>query len=343
MRKTIYMWIRSQWILIIGLIFIIGAVALEGGGFDRSYNFEIIEEEGNIVHRVIPSDKMFLWKSDTWISVLKELGFACLIAFSAAWAIDKAAREEFRAEVDEKIQQVQDNVFLATFGRDVNRKVIDELDELVLRSDFSRTEYRADYSLSIIGDDSLPDSLKGRLFYLLESTTIYRIKNISGSKKVFPLKMSLEYPVFSGLEVYTDIKSVKVNSIELTEPERKKADASAEDSVDFKYFKYNRELEPGQSLLVETVMTTVKFPNDNEIWRSIYPSDRMSLTVRVPETVRTCRAHSLHRSDVVDEAGADGRSVFRWRLDEGILPHQGIVFWWVSDDLPLRQGHSDVA
>ena len=77
----------------------------------------------------------------------------------------------------------------------------------------------------------------------------------------------------------------------------------------------------------------IKNLEDNEICQSNYPSDGMKLTVEFPHEPFACGAASMHPNELKEtpkDAHLDTFISFRkeWKIDGGVLPHQGIVFWW---------------
>ena len=82
------------------------------------------------------------------------------------------------------------------------------------------------------------------------------------------------------------------------------------------------------SIDVFSEFTTLKSLDDYEIWQSMYPSDCMTIDLRLPPNIASWGAFEMHRTDLIVR-GRETRTP-QLRLNKAVLPSQGITFWWRS-------------
>lgn len=314
MSKSIHGYVkRNKYALvtIISLIFLLAATYIEYMSYTPVAN------------------DMFLTSPKTWVGIFKELAFALLIALIISIGIEESSRRELNEAVSEHVKEIQSNVFNSTFGRNIPRAILSEVEDLVLKADFVRSRHRAIYTLSIKNIRDWDEKLPNEKFVIAEATTSHVVRNVSGVPKDFKVRLELEKPPFEYLENYTFIDSVKVGGIELTRQEIDSGDDAVEDTRNFKKFEHIiAAIAPGADVEVVSKYREVKMLNDVEIWRSLLPSDGMTLTVSLPKEATNWGAHALHREEARLRSSSLESRVHEWSVESGVLPHQGIVFWW---------------
>ena len=146
-----------------------------------------------------PSDFVF-HHATTLIQFVNELGFAFLISLIIIMGLEQRSRDEFNITVNERITNIQDNVFKSTFSRNIPKSVIDEVDNLVLRADFIRESHTSSYrfrrtNAKIINIDA-PD-----VDVLVVNVSVaYRIRNVSGVRKSYNIRPGIETSPIGELE-----------------------------------------------------------------------------------------------------------------------------------------------
>jgi len=275
-----------------------------------------------------PPDQSYWWAAATWVSFIKELGIAFFIALIISIAIERAARTEFDKTIKQRVTEIQENVFKSTFSRNIPKALIDEVENLVLRADFIRRDHRTTYRLSIRSARAInPAIVNDFNVVFIDKTTFYVVKNVSGVRKDFSVKVGIEKPPIEELKNYVSIDQVRIRDQELTPEMIRGGDMDLQDA--FKNFEHTvRNIEPNQEVTVLTKCTVIKMLTDVEIWRSLLPSDGMHLTVQFPPGTGAFGASSLHRAEVSKLVSDDAAGYHEWKLDQAVLPHQGIVFWW---------------
>jgi hypothetical protein len=278
-----------------------------------------------------------LWSPLTYAALFREFGFACIIAFVISMAIERVARREFSETINQRLLDVQKAVFRAIYFRDLTPQLVSEVETLIFNADFMRHNHRQAYTLSLTNARELDPTnplVPDYPIMQCDVTMSYEVRNISREEKDFLVRIELEkaYPEF--LNKFVRIKGVKINGVDMLRVEIDKCDTDCPDTEDFRCFeKIVRNIQPGDRVKVNAVWQVLKDPDDSEVWRSIYPSDGMTLGVNFPKAVRLKGAHALHRQ-IISSKGIEGASYYEWSIEKAVLPHQGIVFWWRSSAEP---------
>ncbi|MEQ8815573.1 hypothetical protein [Thalassobaculum sp.] len=289
--------------------------------------------DGKITHILSQEDGFFLFKKYTWIAVLKELFFALVIACVVSVGIEATAKKELNNEISENLRRIQENVLAATFGKQIPSELFSETRDLVLKADFVRTRHRAQYVLSVVNLKDLKitsyDLKMIKMVVIVYST----VKNVSGTKKDYDVRLEVEKAPFIELEPLTVIKRIQIGETELGKGSIRFADASERDTDMYKKLHHTvSSIEPGSEINIVTEINSFKFMTDTEVWRSLYPGLNMDLEVQFPPEILKVGASALHRTGArsVLTDSASGR--YNWQIDQPVLPHQGMLFWWRECD-----------
>ncbi len=306
----------------------------------------------------------------TYAEFFKDVGFAAIIAFMVSFAVERAARREFsdlirtkvreftdlvhahRSEftdhVHQQLKAIRDEVFRATFGRAFPDQYIDEIERTIFGAEFLRHGHRQIYTLHLLNTSDLnPDSSEDELpditLMQCEVTMSYEVENISPIPQDFKVRLELEKPTFKSLIQFVRIYRVTINDKDMLPDQLQCADKDCPDTEDFRCFEYVvKDVAPGTRVRVQAYWTFLKDADDVELWRSIYPSDGMLLGVNFPREVLAKGAHAMHRV-ILSMKEFEGRSYYEWSIDQPVLPHQGIAFWWRSTNPPKRKVRPEAA
>lgn len=263
------------------------------------------------------------YRAATYAELFREFGFAFLIAFVISMAIERAAHREFNDTINLRITELQHAVFKAIYFHEIEPKLIAEVEETIFRAPFMRHNHHQTYHLTLISAKDLdPNNPRLPDFQIMkcDMTMSYEVRNISREDQDFTLKIAVEstHPV---LRDYVRIHKIKINGVDAEIPK-------TSDSEGFRHFeRIIKNIPPGGRVKITAAWQALKDPDDTEVWRSFYPSDGMTLGVHFPEQVRMRGAHALHRQEITSKE-IEGSSYAEWSIDNAVLPHQGIVFWW---------------
>lgn len=266
----------------------------------------------------------------TYALFFKELAFAIIIAVIISIAIEMVARAEFNEAIDKRMEDFQKHVFLHTYGRNISPALIGEIDIAIFQANFMRRNHRLVYRMKVIKTSELdPDDkdLPDISVVICDVDMSYEVENISASILDYPIKMEVEKPPFEKLKRFTKIRSISINVGEPADEEIN-FDNLAGDTGSLMQFEKNiAGIEPGAKIFVKGSWRMIKSLDDSEVWRSILPSDGMTLCVNLPKEAKVFGAHSLHRLPI--NTVRDGSDDYcEWRIPQAVLPYQGIIFWW---------------
>ena len=88
------------------------------------------------------------------------------------------------------------------------------------------------------------------------------------------------------------------------------------------------DVNPGDAVRVLFTYRAIKHTRDYEVLRSLLPSSSITLTVHLPPRTPTVGANALHRASLGEQIKDVDNGYYEWVLDQAILPHQAIIFWW---------------
>jgi hypothetical protein len=294
----------------VGVLLILAAVILEN------------------VSGTAPSESVW-HKSFTWVSLLNELGFAFVISLIIIFGIEQGSRDEFNSTINARMDDIQNSVFQSTFKRNIPKELIDEVENLVLRADFIRSNHRSTYRMRRLTPEEVNNNDGVPRVLIADITTVYNVRNVSGIRKDFTVRLELEKSPVLEYENFVKIEDVSVNGVSLTDVERNTGDDIAPDTTYFKNFEHViKNLDAGSEASVFLRYTSVKNLNDMEMWRSLLPSDGMTMSVQLPQGTGAFGIHAWHRADLIRNIHDDHNAYYEYTLDQAVLPHQGIVFWW---------------
>jgi hypothetical protein len=156
----------------------------------------------------------------------------------------------------------------------------------------------------------------------------YTVENVGGVPRSFEIKLSAEKQPFSGLDKYVSVTVISAeivggSAVSFTET----SDHLADNTIVRRTWRTD-EVPAREKLRILTQSVMVKFLSDYEIWRTVYPTSDVSITVQYPECVDKFDARALHRLPL--RPREIGPRTYRYELKSAALPHQGVVIWWWS-------------
>lgn len=286
-----------------------------------------------VLEKLAPTDADHkIWSILTLSAFIREISFALGIAFAVIATVEFESREEFNKAIQEKITDIQKNVFHSTFERHIPRKVINEVNELIFSTHFVRLRHEAVYNLHILDVSALlgPEALEvPQMDKLVQVEVIsrYTIKNVGFDQRPFTIRLTVEKPPIKKLQQFT---KVQLMELQLNDTDIRIPDGEINDTPRAKTVTWVTDpLPPGAELKVRTSATLVKFLTDYEIWRSVYPTRELRVRVNYPAEATAFGADQLHRLPL--KKTRLGPNTREYEIDGAILPHQGMVLWWCCE------------
>jgi hypothetical protein len=265
--------------------------------------------------------------------LLREIGFALLIAVMIWLIFEYFSREESEVAWNRRINTITENVFFGVLGRNLPKEATREAHSLLLDQTFVRSGFHVNYVLT---DDNYDIGTETRPYIKLNATARYVMKNIGNSKATLPVKIGLPNPILNELKSKCAVNRIIVKrngnseDFNLTTSEeefRKSLENNSLFSVPFNGPQL--DLSPDETVEIVFDYTMAKEEEDTEIGQTLYPTDSLSITVvdRNPKK-RVVRARSIHPTELEDDTSAQAEGTYNFRLNRYVLPHQGFVIWW---------------
>lgn len=277
----------------------------------------------------VAADAKRVWfaKAKTWIGVLKEMGFASLIALIIAVVIERSSRARQEMTTSERQREIAESVFRGVFETDIPKTIVEEVVEGVLKSKIVRLDHTNTY---VLNDRTKEVEGKSHKYIELTATSSYTLQNVSKENVVVPIRLMFPVPGNPHLRDIAKLVNFAINDRALNAQEINAGNEAAGGNTEYlQRYLWERELAPGATVQVRATSTLIKDRSDNEIWTSLYPSKSMRLYVTMNCQDMAFGAAALHRESIKKVAGEEGdMGHHEWELARPVLPYQGIVFWW---------------
>lgn len=252
--------------------------------------------------------------------LLKEIGFAFLVAATLAVSIDFITRRKHEVAADRLVDRMKENLFHAVFGRDVPPKLYSQVKRHFLNTEFYRTDFKVVFVFGSAGED--PANVDPENFVKYMEQTSYVVKNISNIKRTYPIQITLEG---SSLEIEEGPKSYKYEDLKVNN--KNVAFDVQRDSVrGCLVASYNLDLSPGEDAKIDSATHAyVRFEDEMIITMTI-PTEGVAISAvsHVPSLV--VRASSNHPEEL-EEIRKDP-TFMEWRQESAMFPGQGFVLSW---------------
>lgn len=286
-----------------------------------------------------------LLKTGLWFDVFREVGIALLISVTV-WVVFELYRQGVAEEEwTSRIDRASKNVFFAVLRKNLPDELIQAARNLALDSALIRTNFTLTYTLRDSKYEDSPGHTQD--FVLLDAVLFYLLKNVSDERIKFEPKIRIPNPAHLELK-----KLVTVNGFTVTPlgakaaPKTDAAEANkqfglamtrfekalVDESATEVFFALDPvEIEPDGQVEVNVAYTMAKEAEDNELFETFYPSERLTLTIVDAgdgSHQRTILARAVHPDDLVRQPSAPATRTLTFVISKYLLPHQGIIMWW---------------
>lgn len=291
---------------------------------------------GILLAKIWKDDPDFVFQKLIPLTV-SELGVAGLIAIILISTIEKFSRkrheeatekmhEEFYTVTEEMHKEINNNVFRAVYKRNINEKILQEVERSLFNSKVQREKYTIFYTLEHI--DKKLDAKTDEFEHLLVTTrSTYIIQNISNGPVEHAIQSNFELPIDDRWLEMVNFTKLTITGVSpcILEGDELRSYVKPNDDKDQLLLNYNIEIPEGKAIEVIIEGTLVKRVTDMEVWASKIPSDGIELHVYSPPDIKVC-ASANHSLKLLPKNPDENRTV--WVLEYGLFPHQSIVFWW---------------
>ncbi len=286
--------------------------------------------------------------------ILKELGFAILVAVFVGFLIEVGHRkgitkilndrighflEAFKDENNAARHDLERDAFSAVFKKNLPNGYVDE----VMKTTFDIKVMRSNFDVTYVFED-LPETQefsKLREYMVLICTLKCKTENISDEITQIPFNLHLPNPRNEALQHLVKVEEWKsganhYQSTPLSKEELDKGNESMQDC--FSRGESNgefpapvKELNSGKAMYHEIKYQLVKEGEDNETFRTRHASSNMKITVfdRTKGRDLYVDGEVIHSDTFTSRPDGDGETtVHVFDLNRWLLPHQGIIIFW---------------
>ncbi len=286
--------------------------------------------------------------------VLKEVGFAGLVAFilnlSIEWVNRKrhaGHQESLLARLEIKHEQtsakllkdVNEHLFKTIYERNIDPSVFQQVEEHLLRAKVMRKEFIASFKITRF---SKPGDKLAERYVRIDFCNSYRIFNLTDK----PIEVDVAKAIVDVTPNFKEdcyFKRVTLGAEELNRGALKEADCIKEmPNRNFITLHVKRTIPPADSLPVTVEYTKLAPLDYSEIVLTTVPMDGLMLEISDPEETFTTEALSLHPESENLLTPPDQKHLRKWKIDQAILPGQGIVMLWHPTEAHLPQKGADL-
>ncbi len=272
---------------------------------------------------------VFSWKAV--IGLLKEVGFALIIAWAVSYGIERTAKKREHEAHELARKQMSSDVVHAVFGLLHSPTYVRTVVETTLQCRVVRLHYNVSYLIEPLSAGEIENlRVTPDRFVKLTQISSYTFKNVSGT----PIKHTVRYalPVRAGQKAYefAGITKIKIGEKTIAGPDLNKAITSGKDEF-FKAYSWDRTINGGGELTIVVEAVSLKELSDTEVWGSYHATyEGMVMSVRssVPAIARF-GIRNLTASPTTKVYENIGRNA-EWKIEGPILPNDSVVFWWRS-------------
>ncbi|WP_019676560.1 hypothetical protein [Arsukibacterium perlucidum] len=263
--------------------------------------------------------------------LFKEFGIAAIIASFLGFSVEKFSRAKQHQEQAEFRKQVSENVLSAVFEKIIPPAIYKEIKSTVMEQTLVKKNAHLTYDLQ-----SLPDEVIKKLGLSTEDAanivfcnieTRHVIENLSENPDVsYVIKCGVSCDLDGLFGEYLEISSVEIEGKKLSQDDLNEFAKPAKDGGVIE-LKYPRPLAGEEKISVIVHSRTIKRLEDTEVWTTMVPTENMTLEV-IHEGNLCIGANANHSKKLkaISLNPSIPKAVFE--LHHGVLPHQGITFWW---------------
>jgi hypothetical protein len=270
-------------------------------------------------------------------SVVLELGIGFVVGAIVAATIESYMRSKQKIADTKREREMESNIFMALFRTALPDDLVHEMYQMLFTRRFIRQKLEIAIMLRPVTPDeqktcSVPDAL------VLTQTVTYEAKNISdglASHHVSPQEYALiPHPTLNHPFKTFTASCPGVSPVNLDTAASFKGRVTNPDEGIWHYLEAPTIEVPKDRVV--TVISTIELicrKIDIKTWLTYYPAERLRLTVSLDKALQGQLEFAVDQShrlslEPFTETGADGSTIYGWKLEKPILPHQGIILYW---------------
>ncbi|MCA3719090.1 MAG: hypothetical protein IM674_12640 [Brevundimonas sp.] len=333
-----------------GMFAIVGAVALEHplmGLLDSAKSYAATDpaQPSSFVARYQSS--VLSWK--TFIGILKEVGFALIIAWAVSVFIEQRSRAREHKTHEAQRRQMANDVVHAVFGLLHKPAYVRKVVETNLQTKVVRKHYDATYRLEALTpeEEAELEVEPGRFVKLTQRST-YTFLNVSPG----PVKHKIVYSIAVRGGKIAEAAGLKFASLDKQELKPHQITKALNPNDEgWKVYEWEKTIPADGELPVVMQAVSYKELSDTEVWGSYHPTYhgmKLSVINLVPHIVKFgLRALTATPKELIHETPGEEA---QWEISGPVLPNDSVTFWWrsIEDDgrassTPKRRRRTDTS
>jgi hypothetical protein len=267
---------------------------------------------------------VFIWSRNAWADVVRELGFALLIAAAISLTVEVAAKREYRRDVRRYTEEIKRDVFGAVFGTRQPREIVDDVMELMLQPTF----IRRDHSVRLEFDRLVAGSGTTIPYIVIRFRRSYTAKNTTGRQQRLSVRFQVVEPPFEGRPADT-VDAVHVNGRSLAAKwtsEVKRGDR--ESTVLQSSYEHEELVEAHGEVSVVVHSTLYRDWDDNELTWSSASSEGLTFSLKLLREIKRFGVVAIHQKEAKLLSKNEGTHEYEYCIPGPVLPYQGMYLWW---------------
>jgi hypothetical protein len=288
-----------------------------------------------VPHPHAPEEATKSWLLELGCISLLEFGVGTIVACILARTLESVLHEQSEHQHRRHIRQIRTQTLKALFGIHVEPEFYDELAGLIFRFKLRRRDFTVVYQFE--PTDGMPDRIEPENKVKLTVTVSYKLSNIS--RRNLPYLLTHWFEML--LPDENELQDFQRLAIEVCDAK------GGEDQVVWQGEALQRQLTTegvrrivstrlsipaGQTARVEFTYTIIKRAADTDIWLSTVPADGLRIIVVVDGKLQCIQfwTDPIHwdQPSLVRHVPEGRLRTYEWRINNIILPNQGILLFW---------------
>lgn len=249
-----------------------------------------------------------------------EIGTALIVAVILILTAETFSRRRQAEQQEGYLRKINEDVYKAVFGQSLPPSILTEVIDSIVKNSFIRKDFKVRYFLKASQNEKYKGFLEGKVEveYILENLTDdpqeYTIRS-KVSKKLLP-------------DNGANLKFGYLQIVQQEHPENPEKIKQIEEEISTSFLK-TIGLKPSEKNLKIKYDFELFFPLEySDVWVNNYPTENLILTISDKDGILKKGAMALHPTSERLEINVDNPTTTEWQIKGGLLPCQGINFWW---------------
>ncbi len=259
---------------------------------------------------------------------IKELGFALIIAYFLTIGIEALQRDSHNKHVSGQIDRIKRDVFEAVYSTRQDRNLVALLESEIFNQPFFRQAYSVNVTMTLL-DRDIECNSESKV--QLDIQCEFYAANRTNVTRDFHFRAFVERP-FEEDDDVARLTFLKLGEQYFdSERELSEVDQRKPDTPDFRHYEWSATVARGESIHVVSKYRLVKRARDYLVWQVLDAADGLRIDVTLPEPgLLRIFGDAIHpcQDRLQKIGGHEEDHTFSLRVDQPLLPHNGVQIWW---------------